>query len=121
MRFDLVNSIKLGDTVYNCFMDTLIVSSIRKEVADNGGFHRILFDTVDTRLHHATYDSNDIYLNDLYGESDDEKSWIAWAKDNRDFFIEFDHIETMKEIYKIAFCNGFDYKRKITFEEAMQK
>lgn len=121
MRIDLANDIGVGDVVYNCFMDKLVVSSIQKEVADTGGFHKIVFGTVDTRLHKADYDFEDVYFSDLYGESDDEKSWVEWATNNRDFFDEFDHIETMKEIYKTAFCNGFEHKRKITYEEMMQK
>jgi hypothetical protein len=115
MRHDLASGVKLGDTIYNCFMDTLVVTSIY--VNDN----TIVFSTIDTRLNRASYDSNDVYLSDLEGETDDEKSWVNWSKENRDFFEEFDHIETMKEIYKIGFCNGFEYKRQIAFEEIMQK
>jgi hypothetical protein len=115
MRNDLAQNIKLGDTVYNCFMDTLIVTSIYNNA------NVIIFSTIDTRLNRESYDSNDVYLADLDGESDDEKSWINWAKENRDFFNIFDHIETMKEIYKIGFCNGFEYKKQTSFEEQMQK
>ena len=121
MRLDLAQEIKMGDKVYNCFMDPLVVTSIYKDVADSGGFHRIVFGTVNTRLDRASYDSSDVYLADLDGESDDEKSWVNWAKDNRDFLLEFDHIETMKEIYRAAFYNGFEHKRKVSFEEMMQK
>mgnify|MGYP003340021522 FL=1 len=121
MRIDLANNVVIGDIVYNCFMDELVVTSVYKDEADTGGFHRIVFGTVDTRLYRASYDSADLYLKDLDGETDDEKSWIDWAKQNRDFFEEFDHIETMKELYKIAFCNGFEHKKKTTFQELMQK
>lgn len=121
MRIDLAQSVKVGDTVYNCFMDKLVVSSILKEVGSNGAFDRIVFSTVDTRLHNASYDPADIYFEDLYGESDDEKSWVEWAKNNRDFLYTFDHIETTKEIYKTGFCNGFEHKRKMSYEEMMQK
>ena len=121
MRIDLANDIKVGDTICNCFMDRLVVTSIRKDISDTNKFHRIIFGTVDTRLNRASYDSVDVYFDDLHGETDDEKSWVSWAKENRDFFDEFDHIETMKEIYKTAFCNGYEHKKKITFEETMQK
>lgn len=117
MRIDLADNIKVGDIVYNCFMDELVVTSIRKETSDR----QIVFGTVDTRLYRSSYDSNDVYLKDLIDESDDEKSWIEWAKNNRDFFDEFDHLETMKEVYKTAFCNGFEHRRKIKLEEMMQK
>ena len=117
MRLDLANSIKIGDIVYNCFMEQLVITSISKDHSSKN----IFFGTIDTRLYRSSYESNDLYLKDLEDESDDEKSWVNWAKDNRDFFDEFDNIETIKEIYKIAFCNGFEYKRKIKFEEAMQK
>ena len=117
MRIDLADSIKLGDIVYNCFMDELVVTSIKKDIHDK----RIVFGTVDTRLYRSSYDSNDVYLKDLIDESDDEKSWVNWAKDNRDFFDEFDHMETMKEIYKTAFCNGYEFKKRISHQEAMQK
>jgi hypothetical protein len=121
MRIDLAQNIRLGDTIYNCFMDKLVVSSISKKVGDTGGFNNIVFGTVDTRLRNAHYDSNDVYFEDLYGESDDEKSWVEWAQNNRDFLYTFDHIETTKEIYKIGFCNGFEHKRKMSYEEMMQK
>jgi hypothetical protein len=121
MRIDLAQDIFIGDIIYNCFMDQLIVTSIKKDMADNRGFHRIVFETIDNNSHKANYSSDDVYFSDLYGESDDEKSWVGWAKENRDFFEVFDHIETMKEIYKIGFCNGFEYRRKISFEEMMQK
>jgi hypothetical protein len=117
MRKDLAQNIKIGNTVYNCFMDTLVVTSIYHDLSQ----HSIIFGTVDTRLNKASYDSKDIYLSDLEEESDDEKSWVNWAKDNRDFFDEFDHIETMKEVYKTAFYNGFEHKRQIIFQEQMQK
>jgi hypothetical protein len=117
MRIDLVESIKVGDTIYNCFLDNLVVSSIFKDIENN----RIVFGTIDTRLNKASYDPTDVYFEDLYGESDDEKSWVEWAKNNRDFLYDFDHIETVKEIYKTAFCKGFEHKNKITYEEMMQK
>lgn len=117
MRIDLAKNVKVGDVVYNCFMDELVITLINKDVNST----EIFFGTVDTRLHRASYSSNDIYLKNLEEESDDEKAWVNWAKDNRDFFDEFDHIETMKEVYKTAFCHGFEHKRKITFEEMMQK
>lgn len=118
MRIDVADTVKIGDILYNCFMDKLVVTSIKKDLKNS---HSIVFGTVDTRLYSTSYDSNDVYLEDLSEESDDEKSWIEWAKNNRDFFDEFDHIETMKEIYKTAFCNGFEHKRKISFVEMMQK
>jgi hypothetical protein len=117
MRIDVADTMKIGDIVYNCFMDELVITSFSKDI----NCKQIFFGTIDTRLHRASYDSNDLYLKDLEDESDDEKSWVEWAKNNRDFFDEFDHIETMKEVYKTAFCNGFEHKRKIKFEEVMQK
>ena len=117
MRIDLADNIKLGDVVYNCFMDELVIISIHKDVESR----KIIFGTIDTRLYKSSYDSSDLYLKNLEDETDDEKSWVNWAKDNRDFFDEFDHIETMKEVYKIGFCRGFEHKQRITFEEAMQK
>lgn len=116
MRIDIARSIKAGDIVYNCFMDELVVTSIFEKSSN-----QIVLGTIDTRLNRASYDSNDLYISNLEDESDDEKAWVNWAKDNRDFLNEFDHIETMKEIYKVAFCHGFEYKRQVTFEEMMQK
>lgn len=117
MRIDLADTVKIGDIVYNCFMDELVITSINKYIE----FRKIFFYTIDTRLHKASYDSNDLYLKDFDGECDEEKSWVSWAKDNRDFLLTFDHIETAKKIYKIGFSNGFEYKRQYSFEEMMQK
>lgn len=117
MRIDLANSINIGDIVHNCFMDELVITSINKDLKSN----QIFFGTLDTRLNRASYSYTDIYSKNLEDETDDEKSWVSWAKDNRDFFDEFDNIETMKEVYKIAFCNGFEYRRTVSYTEMMQK
>jgi len=121
MRLDLANHINVGDRVLNCFMDELVVLSIHKDVSDNNIFHSIVFATIDSRFNKDSYDSHNVYLSELDGETDDEKSWVEWAKNNRDFFDNFNHIETLKEIYKIGFCNGFEFKHKISSEEMLQK
>lgn len=115
MRIDLASNVKVGDIVYNCFMEPLVVGSISQ------GDTNLVFTVIDTGLNAHAYSYEDVYLEDFYGESDEEKSWIEWAKDNKDFFDTFDHIEASKEIYKIGFAHGFEYKRRISFEELMQK
>ena len=117
MRIDLADMIKPGDKIYNCFMEPLIVTSIYKDVMKQ----KIIFSTLDTRLNRAGYSYTDAYLEDLEGESDDEKSWINWATNNNDILSGVDDIETCKEFYKIGFCQGFEFKRKITAQEALQK
>ena len=84
MRIDVADTIKIGDIVYNCFMDELVVTSIYGK-----GSSKIVFSTIDTRLHRSSYNFSDLYLKGLEDESDDEKSWVSWAKNNRDFFDEF--------------------------------
>jgi hypothetical protein len=111
----LADSIKVGDIVYNVFMQKLVVSSI---VQENGG---LVFALVDTGLNTHYYSYEDIYFEDLYGESDEEKSWINWAKNNKDFVETFDHLSTIKWIYQQGFAEGFVYRQKISFEEIMQK
>ena len=70
MRLDLAESIKLGDKIYNCFMEPLVVTSIYNDPSKQ----KIVFSTIDTRLNRAGYSYTDVYLEDLEGESDDEKS-----------------------------------------------
>ena len=121
MRLDQALNIKVGDIVYNCFMDELVVTSRFDSISDNGSdIRNIIFSTVDTRLSRSTYQFDDLYHKDLDGESDEEKSFISWAKENRDFFLD-DCFTLMKECYKQGFAMGFAHKRKITFEEMMQK
>lgn len=115
MRIDLAKAIKVGDTLYNCFMDPMVVTSIYK---DN---NNIIFSTIDTKLYRRGYSYEDIYFSDLYGESDEEKSWINWIKNNRDTLDTFDDIENSKKMYKIGFANGFQYKHQISIEEMLQK
>ena len=115
MRIDLANNIKVGDTIQNCFMDNMVVTSIYKDDS------KIVFSTIDTRLCRSSYSYKDVYLSDLYGESDEEKSWINWIQNNRDTADTFDDIENCKKMYKIGFADGFHYKRQISMEEMLQK
>lgn len=123
MRLDLAGGVNIGDVVYNCFMEPLTVVDKIVWFANN---HYDVIDFIkfivrDCHNNTHGYSSNDLYLKDLEDESDEEKSWVDWAKDNKDFFELFDHISTMKEIYKIGFANGFEYKRQLKFMEAVQK
>ena len=103
MRIDLANDIKTGDTLYNCFMDPVVVTSIYK---DN---NNIIFSTIDTKLYRRGYSYEDIYFSDLYGESDEEKSWINWIKNNRDILdtidIKFDMELTYEQLGTINHTN----------------
>lgn len=121
MRIDLANDIKIGDIVYNCFMDEIVVTSISKDFTINEKPKRVFFGTIDTRLYKASYDSNDVYHKDLSDESDEEKSWITWATNNREIVESLDDLELGKKMYKIGFANGFKYKHEISIEEMLQK
>lgn len=114
-------STHVGDQVYNCFMDELIVKSYFYKYDNNGRLSSITFDTLDKNNNTKTYSFDNLYDKDFTWESDEEKSWIEWASQNKDFVLEFNHIDTIKNIYKIGFANGFDYRRKIKHEEIMQK
>lgn len=122
MRPDIALGIKVGDTVYNCFMEPLIVHENIVYTADTHPKHDyIKFVVKDVHHNMHNYACEDLYLADLEDEDDAEKAWVNWAKDNKDFFDTFDHFEVSKEIYKIGFANGFEYKKQLSFEEMMQK
>lgn len=123
MRLDLAMNLKVGDIVYNAFMDELVITS-RFDQKDNvyKKLYSIVFATVDTRLHRESYPFDDLYFKDLEGESDEEKSFVTWAKDNRDFFEEDSTcFYMMKECYKQGYAMGFHAKRHYSYEEQMQK
>lgn len=115
MRIDLANNVMVGDTLYNCFMDNLVVTSIYKNK------DKIIFSTIDTRLCRTAYSYQDLYLSDLHGESDEEKSWVHWATNNRNIVDTFYDIEDYKKMYKIGFADGFQHKRQTSIEEMFQK
>lgn len=118
MRLDYALNLKIGDIVYNCFMDKMVIKSIKYFFEDmkHTTNQREFYMTNDT-----IYDANHIYLENLDGESDEEKSWVNWAKDNRDFFETFDHIDVLKSIYTTGFANGFEFKKTLQSEEQLQK
>lgn len=115
MLKSLAETVKVGDIVYNVFMQKLVVASI------SHGDTNIVFTVVDTGLNAHSYSYEDMYFEDLYGESDEEKSWISWAKNNKEFVETFDHLSTIKWIYQQGFAEGFVYRQKISHEEMMQK
>lgn len=123
MRIDLAQDVNIGDTLYNCFMQPLKVKDrITYSVDTYPSSRDIKFIVADANNHYLhEYSYKDLYLADLEGECDEEKSWVDWAKDNKDFFDTFDHIETIKEIYKIGFGNGFDHQKYVSYQEQMQK
>lgn len=121
MRQDLAIGTNIGDTLYNCFMEPLTVVEKTVFNHENGSVSDIKFVVKDQANNTHSYKYEDLYFSDLADEDDAEKSWINWAKNNKDFFDIFDHITTIKEIYKIGFCEGFEYKKYLTHMESMQK
>jgi hypothetical protein len=115
MRLDLAMGLKVGDKILNVFMDELVLSKIDHSYDPKPP----VFIAVDTMLqkHYLWFD--DIYYPDLSDICDEEKSFVLWAKDNRQFIGENSRL--LKTVYMQAFAMGFEHKRKISYEEAMQK
>lgn len=122
MRKHITDNVNIGDTVYNCFMEPLTVHEKIIFSADtHPRYDCIKFVVKDTSNNTHNYACEDLYVADLEDEDDAEKAWIKWAKDNKDFLITFDHIETTKEIFKTGFGYGFEHRLKFSYEEMMQK
>lgn len=116
MRLDLAMGLRPGDKIVNVFMDELVISSCDHSISPA---KPPVFIAVDTMLqkHYLWFD--EIYYPDLSDICDEEKSFILWAKDNKQLVGENSRLS--KEIYMQAFAMGFEHKRKISYEEAMQK
>ena len=115
MRLDLALGLKPGDKIINVFMDELVLSKIDHSYDPKPP----VFIALDTMLqkHYLWFD--EIYYPDLSDICDEEKSFVLWAKDNRQFIGENSRL--LKTVYMQAFAMGFEHKRKISYEEAMQK
>jgi hypothetical protein len=118
MIFEQAQQIKMGQKLYNSFLDEVVVTSIFSP-SDTGNI--ILFGTVDTRLHKESYSFEDLYY-DLEEICDEERSFINWAKENREFILDHEEsFKAMKKAYICGFGNGFAYKKTCLYEEQMQK
>jgi hypothetical protein len=115
MRLDLAMGLKVGDKIVNVFMDELVISKIDHTYDPKPP----VFIALDTMLekHYLWFD--DIYYPDLSDICDEEKSFVLWAKDNRQLVGENSRL--LKTVYMQGFSMGFEHKRRISHEEAMQK
>lgn len=122
MRLDTAITVNIGEVIYNCFMEPLtVVDKIIFTADTRSSYNYIKFVVRDIHNTTHSYACEDLYLADLEDEDDAEKAWVNWAKDNKDFLITFDHIETTKEVFKTGFGNGIEYRQKYSYEEMMQK
>ena len=122
MNFHSAQTVKINDTVYDCFMDENKVIAIEYDLSNHDEIsYKLIFTLKDLQGYFKKFNYEDVYLKDLEHEDEDEKSWVNWAKDNKDFFTEFDHFHTIKAIYKHGFAEGFKYRQKYSYEEMMQK
>jgi hypothetical protein len=118
MRIDHALHIKVGDHLLNTFLDDVVVTNIYKE----GGV--IVFGTVDTRLRQTAYSYDYVYLLDTGPSdiSDEESSFINWAKENRQSIEEqLESLDLIKQSYMQGFGMGFAYKKTMSHKELMQK
>lgn len=115
MRLDLAMGLKVGDKIVNVFMDELVISKIDHSYDPKPP----VFIALDTMLHKHYYWFDDIYYPDLSDICDEEKSFVLWAKDNRQFVGENSRL--LKAVYMQGFSMGFEHKRRTSYEEQMQK
>ena len=115
MRLDLAMGLKVGDKIVNVFMDELVISQIEHNYDPKPP----VFIALDTRLqkHYLWFD--EIYHPDLEDICDEEKSFILWAKDNKQLIGENSRLA--KEIYMQGYAMGFNSKLQYSYEEQMQK
>jgi len=115
MRLDLAMGLKVGDKIVNVFMDELVISQIEHNYDPKPP----VFIALDTMLqkHYLWFD--EIYYPDLSDICDEEKSFVLWAKDNRQFIGENSRL--LKTVYMQGFSMGFEHKKRISYEEQMQK
>lgn len=118
MRVDQALSLSVGDKLIDCFSEDLVLNSKQIIYDSDGQIADIKLKVVTTYLLPKTYDCTDLYLPDLYEESDEEKSWVDWASKHLD---KQDDISTIRYAYLQGFANGFTHKRKALAEEQLQK
>lgn len=121
MRIDQAKTLVSGDKVVNTFMMPLTVKSIKIAHNHREELLHVLVITTDELGKQETYHHEDVYLPDLDGVSDEEKSWLSWAKDNEDFLEEFDHLPSVRIIYMHGFADGYSHKKRVSAEEYLQK
>lgn len=120
MRLDIAQNINIGDRVYNTFKDELVVTGKTEVFNQYGRLDNIKFTVTDRNSITLEYDYIDLYLNGLEDESDEEKSWVDWAANNRGLLEDLD-LNIIRHVYVTAFSNGYVYKRNIKYQEMMQK
>lgn len=122
MNFDTAQTVKIDDKLYDCFMEEYTVVAIEYDLSNHDELsYRLIFTLKDSHNFLKKFNYDDVYLKNLEHEDEEEKSWVNWAKDNKDFFTEFDHLSTIKAIYKHGFAEGFQYKKVHSYEEMTQK
>jgi hypothetical protein len=53
---------------------------------------------------------------------DEEKSYHEWVAQNLDFIQNNkQHVGVMKKLYMVGFAAGFEYKKKMSAQEYLQK
>jgi hypothetical protein len=112
MRLDLAMALKPGDKVINVFMDELVITSVDHSISPS-------ITALDTRLQKHYLSPDEIYHPDLEDICDEEKSFILWAKDNKQLIGENSRLS--KEIYMQGYAMGFNSKLQYSYEEQMQK
>lgn len=118
MRLEQARQIKMGQKLHNALLEEVVVTSIFSP-SDAGDV--ILFGTINTRLHKESYSFEDLY-HDLEEVCDEERSFISWAKENREFILDNEEsFKVIKKAYMSGFGNGFAYRQQLSYEAQMQK
>jgi hypothetical protein len=117
MRLDQAKELKIGDSIYNCFLDKLIITGIHQD-----DVKELIFSTIDTKFTSSAYYYDDLYLLDLSILSQSEAAFLDWTKNNKDLIKNnIEYYQLLKKIFREGFDKGYEFRLIINAEEQLQK
>lgn len=122
MEFEEAIKLKTGMPVFDKSGNKLIVVNTNFKIFfDSTQENTCSIEVVDSKLNKLKYDYKDILLASDF-LSDEEKILVEWIGKNKDFVNKNkDILHIISYCFLQGFANGYEYKKRYTLEELIQK
>jgi hypothetical protein len=123
MNFEEAIKLKTGSKVYDCFGNKLLVYKVdfNLSFADDKEQKKCFIHTIDSKLDKVKLSHENVFFDQEF-LSDEEKIFVDWISNNKDFVNKNqDILHIINYCFLQGFAEGYKYKKKQTLQELMDK
>jgi len=122
MNFEEAIKLKTGSSVFDCFGNKLLICNVSYRLRFNKEpKNECVVTVIDSKLNKKYYSHEEVFFDQEF-LSDEEKVFVEWISNNKEFVTKNqDIMHIISHCFLQGFAEGYKYKKQYNIQEMMQK